>query len=266
MRFSIITPNYNGEIFLEETIKSVIAQKDFVDIEYIMVDGGSTDDSIDIIDKYRDIFAHCIIEKDSGPADAINKGFERATGDVVAWLNADDLYFPNTLARVRDAFDTAPEAAMCFGGCLIVDKNGEEIRDLITRFKELFFPISSRFTYQCINYISQPALFFRREAALSAGKLKEDMIAAWDYEYILRLWREGTAKRITGDPLSTFRWYDQSISGDNFRVQFKEEYEAAKEDAGSISLQTMCHFLVRWGIVGIYSIMAAVRERKQNYT
>lgn len=264
MRFSIITPNFNSERFLEQTIKSVIAQKDFVDLEYIMVDGGSTDGSIDIINKYRDNFTHCIIEKDNGPADAINKGFEYATGDIITWLNADDVYFPNTLARVRDAFDAAPAAAMCFGGCVIVDKNGEEIRDLITQFKELFFPISSRFTYQSINYISQPALFFRREAVQKAGSLRQDMIAAWDYEFILRLWHHGNAKRIKGEPLSAFRWYGQSISGQNFHLQFKEEYDAAREDAGLFSLQAALHCLVRWGIVGIYSIMSLLRRGKQD--
>ncbi len=262
MRFSIITPNYNGARFLEQTIQSVLTQKEEVELEYILVDGGSTDGSIEIIEKYRHEFAHCIIEKDSGPAQAINKGFALATGDVIAWLNADDIYFPSTLARVRDGFDFAPDASMCFGGCTIIDENGEEIRDAITRFKELFYPFSSRFTYQCINYISQPALFFRRDAVISAGPLRENMVAAWDYEFILRLWRQGGAHRIKGEPLSAFRWYGQSISGEHFRTQFREEYEAARNDAGLLSLQTPIHFLVRWSIVAIYSVMSAVRSLK----
>jgi len=261
MKFSIITPNFNGDRYLEQTIVSVLEQRTCVDLEYILVDGGSSDGSRDIIEQYRDEFAHCIIETDKGPANAVNKGLDRATGDIVAWLNSDDIYFPDTLARVRDAFALTPNASMCFGGCLIVDKDGEEIRDLITRFKELFFPVSSRFTYQCINYISQPALFFRNEAVERVGRLREDMVAAWDYEFILRLWREGTARRVAGPPLSAFRWYDQSISGGNYRTQFEEEYQAARADAGPLSLQTGIHFLVRWGIVAIYSAMAALRAR-----
>ena len=179
----------------------------------------------------------------------------------MAWLNADDIYFPRTLARVRDAFTVAPNSSMCFGGCVIINEKGEEIRDSITRFKQLFYPLSSRFTYQCINYISQPALFFRTEAVSRAGRLREDMVAAWDYEFILRLWKLGNACRVKGEPLSAFRWYDQSISGENFHLQFEEEYLAAKEDAGRVSLQTGIHFLVRWSIVGIYSAMSMVRSR-----
>lgn len=262
MKFSIITPNYNGGVYLEQTIQSVLEQRKDVELEYIMVDGCSTDGSLDIIDKYRDDFTHCIIERDQGPADAINKGLGLATGEVVAWLNADDIYFPRTLARVRDAFEIAPKAAMCFGGCIIIDEKGEEIRDSITGFKELFYPLSSRFTYQCINYISQPALYFRTDTVKKAGLLRQDMVAAWDYEFILRLWRYGNGQRIKGQPLSAFRWYGQSISGKNFHTQFKEEYEAAKEDAGKFSLQTVLHLFVRWGIVGIYSAMLMLRERE----
>lgn len=264
MRFSIITPNYNGARFLEQTIQSVLAQKRWVELEYILVDGGSTDGSIEIINRYRDQFAHCIIEEDSGPAQAINKGLRLATGEVVAWLNADDIYFPSTLARVRDAFAVAPDAAMCFGGCVIINEQGEEIRDSITRFKELFYPLSCRFTYQCINYISQPALFFRRDAVNRAEQLSEDMVAAWDYEFVLRLWRQGTAHRIIGDPLAAFRWHGQSISGEHFHTQFREEYEAAKKDAGALSLQTPIHFLVRLGIISIYSAMSVMRSTKGN--
>ena len=259
MLFSIITPNYNGATYLEQTIESVLQQTG-VDFEYIIVDGGSNDGSIEILAQYRKELAHCIVERDYGPAHAINKGLRLANGDVIAWLNADDIYFPRTLARVRDSFDIAPQASMCFGGCHIINEEGEEIRDAITRFKELFFPISNRFTYQCINYISQPALFFRGSAVKTVGLLREDMVAAWDYDFILRMWRQGYAQRIKGEPLSAFRWYDQSISGENFAIQFKEEYEAAKKDAGTFSLQTGLHFLVRWGIVGIYSAMAMTRS------
>ena len=263
MRFSIITPNYNGARFLELTIQSVLAQREFIALEYIMVDGGSTDGSLEIIDRYRDEFAHIVIEKDRGPAEAINKGLRLATGDAVAWLNADDVYLPRALTRVRDAFAVSPQASMCFGGCLIIDEKGNEIRDSITRFKELFFPLSGRFTYQCINYISQPALFFRTETVKKVGLLREDMVAAWDYEFILRLWKHGDACRVKGDQLSAFRWYDRSISGENFRIQFKEEYDAARNDAGPYSVQTFIHFLVRWGIVGIYSAMSMARSRSK---
>jgi glycosyltransferase involved in cell wall biosynthesis len=262
MRFSIITPNYNGERFLEETLSSVINQQsDTVELEYIVVDGNSTDGSHEIVNKYAADIAEIIIEDDSGPANAINKGFARATGDVIAWLNADDIYFPATLTRVKEAMEKSPDAALCFGYCPIIDENGREIRSSISTFKEFFYPFSCRFTFQSINYLSQPSLSFNRHAFVQAGFLREDMVAAWDYDFILRIWRAGGSTRVYGKPLAAFRWHEQSISGQHYKVQFREEYEAACSDAGPFSPQAFCHFFVRWGIVGIYSLMASFRQR-----
>ncbi|MCI5208514.1 MAG: glycosyltransferase [Candidatus Electrothrix sp. ATG2] len=265
MRFSIITPSYNSAPYLEQTIQSVLCQQegqDDITLEYIVVDGGSTDGSQEILRQYAQEITHTVIEPDTGPANALNKGLRLATGDVLAWLNADDLYYPGTLDRVRRALDCRPDAAFCFGGCPIIDKQGEEIRSGITRFKEFFYPFSSRFTYQCINYLSQPALFFRRQAVERAGLLPEDMVAAWDYDFILRLWHYGDAVQVAGSPLSAFRWHEGSISGQNFQVQFQEEYLAARADAGPLSPQTLAHFCVRRGIVGAYLLMAGVRKKQ----
>ncbi|XCN73552.1 MAG: glycosyltransferase family 2 protein [Candidatus Electrothrix aestuarii] len=265
MRFSIITPSYNSALYLEQTIESVLRQQEGegVSLEYIVVDGGSTDGSQKIIAQYAEYITHTIIEPDTGPANAINKGLRLASGDVIAWLNADDLYYPRTLERVRQALECRPAAAFCFGACPIVDEQGKEIRAGITRFKEFFYPFSSRFTYQCINYLSQPAMFFRRQAVDRAGLLSENMVAAWDYDFILRLWHFGDAVQVAGAPLSAFRWHEGSISGQNFQTQFQEEYLAAQVDAGVLSLQTVLHFFVRWGIVGAYSAMAQLRARGQ---
>jgi len=264
MRFSVITPNYNGEAYLEQTIRSVLSQRHAdIDLEYIVVDGNSTDRSLDIIDRYSADIDKLIVENDTGPANAINKGFAVATGDVVSWLNADDVYFKGTLRRVNKALSLCPDCALCFGACPIIDQHGREIRKWITRFKELFFPFSGRFTYQCLNYISQPALFFSRFAVEKAGKLNENMIAAWDYDFILRLWREGGAVRVKQKPLAAFRWHEASISGTNFDIQFQEELASVIRDAGLYSPQSIIHRGVRWGIVGIYTLMAHLRTRSR---
>ena len=261
MRFSVITPNYNGEAFLEKTICSVLAQRHAdIELEYIIVDGQSTDNSLKIIEKYSKEIALLIVEEDTGPGNAINKGFSAATGDVISWLNADDFYYPNALHRVGQMMTRHPEAAFCFGRCPIIDCQGKEIRHWITRFKELIFPLSCRFTFQCINYISQPAVFFSRQAFQHAGLLNENLVAAWDYDFFLRLWQQGKAVQVHGGPLAAFRWYEASISGQNFQVQFREELECALEDAGQCSIQGMIHSLVRWGIVGIYSLMGKMRR------
>ena len=254
---TVITPNWNGTRFLERCVQSVTRQRDDgVRLEYIVMDGGSSDDSLKVLDRYAGDIDVLVSERDDGPADAINKGLQRASGDIVAWLNADDWYYPGALRRVVDAFAAHPEKALGFGRCAIIDEADQEIRRGITRFKETFFPLSSRFTIQSINYISQPALFFRRSALEKAGGLREDLKAAWDYEFILRLWRQGGGFVIKGTPLAAFRWHEGSISGQHFRQQFQEEFAVAVADAGRLSPQALLHWGVRWGIVGSYSLMA----------
>jgi glycosyltransferase involved in cell wall biosynthesis len=261
MRFTVITPNYNGAAFLEQAIRSVVSQREQgLDLEYIVVDGKSTDGSLDIIQRFEKHIGRVIVEEDTGPANAINKGFAASTGEVVSWLNADDLYMPGALGRIQVAMKRNPDASFCFGRCPIIDEDGREIRKPITRFKEAFFPVSSPFTLQCVNYVSQPAVFFRRSALEHAGFLREDWIAAWDYDLWLRLLKQGRAVRIEGSPLAAFRWHEASIGGNRFSVQFKEELDAVISDAGPLAPQTLIHHGVRWGIVGIYSMMAWRRK------
>jgi glycosyltransferase involved in cell wall biosynthesis len=261
MKFTIITPNKNGGRFLKETIRSVISQTESgVDLEYIVIDGGSVDDSLKIIRSYEQDISQVISEPDRGPVSAINKGLRLASGEIVAWLNADDRYHPGALKRVAKVMAADPVRALCFGACRIIDEEDREIRKGITRFKEAFFPLSSRFTIQCLNYISQPAMFFRRSALEIAGYLREDLVAAWDYDFILRLWRQGGAVHVPGEPLADFRWHPDSISARRFAVQFKEEFDAAARDAGNLGPQTWIHGIVRWGIVGAYTLMAASRQ------
>lgn len=262
MKISVITPNFNGERFLEESLKSVQSQsRPGVEIEHIVIDGGSRDGSLAILDRYRAGLSHLVSERDEGPASAINKGFRLASGDLVTWLNADDRYRPGALERVARVMRDHPRRALCFGHCPIINEEGMEIRRGITRFKELFFPFSSRFMIQSINYISQPAMLFRRSALSQAGAfLREDLTAAWDYELILRLWRCGGAVHVPGGPLADFRWHPASISGQGFVRQFREELEVALADAGRYSPQAFLHRGVRWGIVTIYGIMARRRR------
>ena len=185
-----------------------------------------------------------------------------ASGEVLAWLNADDRYYPGTLKRVAEILTAHPKKALCFGACRIIDGTGREIRQGITRFKEAFFPLSSRFTIQCLNYVSQPAMFFRRSALEAAGPLREDMVAAWDYEFLLRLWRQGGATLVPGPPLADFRRHSGSISTRHFSVQFREEFAVAAADAGWLAPQTWIHWFVRWGIVGAYRLMADANETR----
>jgi glycosyltransferase involved in cell wall biosynthesis len=264
MKISIVTPNFNGGRHLDACLRSVHIQRaPGIDIEHIVIDGGSRDESHAILDQWRAHLARVVIEPDRGPADAINKGLRLASGELVGWLNADDYLLPGALTRFVETASRRPNAALYFGRCLIVDEQDREIRRGITRFKEAFFPISSRFVFQCINYISQPATLFRRAAIEAAGPLREELKAAFDYEFFLRLWRQGGAVCVPGGPLAAFRWHAASISGQQFARQFREEYEAARADAGRFAPQTLIHLGVRWGIVGCYTWMTRAHRAER---
>ncbi len=261
--FTVITPCRNAVRHLDRCLDSIHAQRrDSLRVQHIVMDACSKDGTLERLRARGDAIDILRSEPDAGPADAINRALPLAEGEIVAWLNADDEYEPHALARVGEAFSAAPRAAFVFGRCPIINEQGLEIRRPITRFKELFFPLSSRFTYQCINYLSQPAVFFRREAAKAAGPLRTDLRAAWDYEFFLRLWRQGGGRHVMGNPLARFRWHEESISGRHFALQFEEEYRAAVADAGAFSPQGIAHLFVKWGIIAAYRAMASARRRR----
>lgn len=261
MKFSIVTPSYNSAAYISDALQSVQRQRDEgVELEHIVVDGGSSDGTREILERNSKEIERLVIEKDQGPADAINKGFALARGDIFAWLNADDCYCDGALKRVEEKFAAHPSVAMCFGHCPIIDESGKEIRRPITRFKEFFYPLSGRFTILTLNYISQPAMFFRRTAWEQSGGLRLELKAAWDYALILALWDAGKIKRIDRPPLAKFRWHPASISGGGFQEQFREEYEIAAASAGVRHPAVILHWFVRRGITGIYRLMAARRN------
>lgn len=258
MKITILTPNHNGARWLARAMDSVLTQElaPGDELEYIVLDGGSTDGSVGIAWARRNFLTTIVSEKDKGPADALNKGFRRATGDLIGWLNSDDTYRPGALARALAAAKARPQAALFFGKCRIVDEAGREIRGFPTFVKNACFPFSSRFLIQSINYVSQPASWFRRSALEAAGgELRTDLKAAWDYELTLRLWKQGGGVRIPGEPLADFQWHPGSISGTHFERQFEEEYRVAAADAGRFSPQEALHWCVRRGIVACYRRM-----------
>jgi glycosyltransferase involved in cell wall biosynthesis len=122
-KVSIITPSFNQGRYIEATIQSVLAQ-DYANTEYIIVDGGSKDDSVDIIKKYEQHLTWWVSEKDQGHADALNKGFSRASGDILAWLNSDDLYYPYTISEAVTALKKHPEAGMVYADANLIDSAG----------------------------------------------------------------------------------------------------------------------------------------------
>ena len=169
MKISIVTPSLNQGQFIERTILSVLSQTGAFDLEHIIVDGGSEDDSLSIIRRYEDRL-RWVSEKDRGQSDAINKGFQMASGDILGWLNSDDTYIHGTLATVAQAYREEP-FEWCFGNCKNINERDREIRKLITRYK--IFE-SKRYSYRRLlskDFISQPAVFFTRHVYQEVGPL-----------------------------------------------------------------------------------------------
>ena len=176
---SIVTPSFNQAQYLEQTLRSVLEQ-DYPRIEYIVIDGASTDGSVDLIKICRDRLAFWVSEKDSGQAEAINKGLARATGEIVAWINSDDFYFPGAVASAVKAFETHPDAGIVYGDTVAVDENGEFIH----------FPKYAQWDLEDLltfNIIGQPAVFMRRDVLLKAGYLDPSFHFLLDHQLWIRM-------------------------------------------------------------------------------
>jgi glycosyltransferase involved in cell wall biosynthesis len=180
---SVVTPSYNQALYLEQTIQSVIGQ-DYPRIEYIVVDGASTDNSFEIIKKYNDRLAYWISEKDSGQAEAINKGFARARGEILAWLNSDDYYLPNTISAAVKCFEENPDVVMVYGDMLAVDGDGRTIN--ILKYKQY-----SLQDLLCFQIIGQSSAFFRRAAFEKTGLLDTSFHFMLDHHLWIRLAQQG---------------------------------------------------------------------------
>lgn len=180
---SIITPSFNQARYLEATIQSVLSQ-DYPYIEYMVIDGASTDDSVEIIRKYQDRFVYWASEKDSGQADAINKGLSRATGEIIAWLNSDDYYLPNTISRVVKTFNENPNVLMVYGDVLAVDEHGQAINAL--KYKQL-----SLEHLLCFQIIGQSSVFFQRKAYEKTGELDPTFNFLLDHQLWIRIAQQG---------------------------------------------------------------------------
>lgn len=180
MKVSIVTPSYNQACYLEETIRSVLDQ-DYPDLEYMIVDGGSTDGSLEIIRKYEDRLAWWVSERDRGQTDAINKGFARASGDVFAWLNSDDTYEPGAVSKAVAYLRAHREAGLVYGDANLIDENGKILGKFPAR------QTSYQKLLRGYVHIPQQAAFFRGSLWKKVGPLDPDFTFAMDYDLWVRL-------------------------------------------------------------------------------
>lgn len=212
---SVVTPSYNQGAFLEETIRSVLLQG-YPDLEYIVIDGGSTDESVGIIRKYEPWITYWVSEPDGGQTDAINKGISRASGDILAWLNSDDLYCPEALRRVGGYVAASPYVDLLYGDCEMIDGSGRVYDRFNVRSGDVFQLLGE-------NFIAQPSAFWTRAAWEKVGGLDDRLHYVMDYDLWLRMFVGGMTTVYVPTVFSRFRYHEVSKSTAS-AIQFYREY------------------------------------------
>jgi GT2 family glycosyltransferase len=182
-KISVVTPSYNQAGYLEETMKSLLDQE-YPQLEYLVMDGGSTDGSVEVIKKYESRLAHWQSARDGGQADAVRQGLLRATGDIMAWLNSDDLILPGTLAYVADYFAQHPEVDVVYGHRLVINERSYEVARWV-------LPVHDAELLLWADFIPQETCFWRRSIYEKIGGMDPSFQFALDWDLLLRLQRAG---------------------------------------------------------------------------
>jgi glycosyltransferase involved in cell wall biosynthesis len=219
-KISIVTPSYNQAKYLEKTILSVISQ-DYPNLEYIIMDGGSTDGSLEIIKKYEKFITYWESKKDNGQADAIYRGFLKTTGNIIGWINSDDYFLKGALLTVGKTFMDNPDVIWATGHGIIVDEKGV----LIKKFWNSFISLHSMMAIGC--GIFQPSTFWKRDIFFSVDGFDMSLNYSFDYDLFLKLSKLQKPKRMNAF-LSAFRIHSDSktgISNSNEEVRKRNENE-----------------------------------------
>jgi glycosyltransferase involved in cell wall biosynthesis len=206
MKISIVTLSFNQHDFLREALESVLLQG-YPELEYIVIDPGSTDGSRELIKSYSDGIAHIVFEPDKGASDGLRKGFAMATGEIFGFLNSDDLLEPTSLQRVAGFFRAHPECEMVMGNGYIVDVEGRPVRHVKSRG----FTVD-RYLYGGTQFLQQ-STFFRREAYLNSPGFNPNTKTCWDGELFVSMVHRGAKVGYMDADLSRFRIHSQSITG-----------------------------------------------------
>jgi glycosyltransferase involved in cell wall biosynthesis len=254
VKISVVTPSFNQCGFLARTAESILSQRGDFELEWIVVDGGSTDGSVELLRGITDPRVLVTSEPDRGQSHAINKGLALARGDVIAWLNADDLYPPGALAEVARAFTAHTDANWLVGRYEIIDADDRPIRPGVVRYKERRL---RRYSYRALlreNFLPQPAVFWRRSFGGEVGPLDESLHWTMDYDLWLRMGRR--CDPLIMDPLlARFRVHERSKSGAFDRRQFDEGYAVASRYFAGDGVSRILHRFNVEKIVWAYRAM-----------
>ncbi|MDH4182584.1 MAG: glycosyltransferase [Nitrospinota bacterium] len=216
MKISVVTISFNQAKYLEEAILSVITQS-HPDMEYIVVDPGSTDGSRKIIEKYRDRITKVIYEPDDGPADGLNHGFANAAGVIYGFLNSDDVLEPGAISTMAQYFHTKPELDVISGHSWIIDEKGKFERRIYSHCFSIWMAAYGA------SRLVQPSTFFRKAAFAGVGGFNRDNRVAWDAELYLDMALAGARFAVVPEFISRRRIYKETITGgDNYPGQLSD--------------------------------------------
>lgn len=217
-KITIVTPSYNQGDFIEATILSVLGQG-YPNLEYIIIDGGSTDKSISIIKKYASQLHYWVSEKDNGQADAINKGFFLGCGEIFAWLNSDDLYMPGTLFRISEIYlASSNKLSVFFGNCIHFGSAGTEVYVTGSDVGQN----SELYELNLYDYIIQPSSFWSKAVWKQVGELNTTLHYGFDWEWFLRAKASGVKLQPLSDLFSLYRIHSQHKSSAGGEARYQE--------------------------------------------
>lgn len=260
-KITIVTPSYNQGEYLEETIRSVLLQG-YPNLEYIIIDGGSNDNSVEIIKKYSPWLAYWVSEKDQGQSNGINKGFQKATGDIIAWLNSDDYYFQGVLSRVAQEIKPQKKRFVVTGKVFLSNINTfHGLSPVFSRYNLLFHLESGKLNLPIVMP-PQPGIFWHKEVFEKIGLLDENLDKTMDYEYWLRMMFPHKYKFYAiPSGFAYYRIYPESKSGQGWHT-FNGEYQKVfTQYWNSLNLFDQVFAKLYW-LSSSYLFMFALRCKK----
>jgi glycosyltransferase involved in cell wall biosynthesis len=234
-KISIVTPNYNYGQFIEETIRSVLLQG-YPNLEYIVIDGNSTDNSVEIIKKYEPWLSYWVSEKDNGQTNAINKGVEKSGGEIFNWINSDDILDKSVLQEVAKSW-IEDQPHILLGACTTVDFRNNS-NNLVTVWKPRKWSKSIDFLPHNWPLLSQPSTFLSLDLLSSVGKFREDLYYVMDWEFYLRATvklRKSLKVKIVEQNLSVAKIHQISKTGRDWKPVENEQYQILQEYCGVLS-------------------------------
>lgn len=247
---SIVTPSYNQGQFIGNTIESVLRQS-YPNIEYVVVDGASSDNTSEVLERYRGRINRIISEPDNGQSDAINKGFRLARGELVGWVNSDDILYPNCVEEIIRLYEGHPDGVIFYGAVVnFIDKCG-----VVLSKREQCVESKDHLLNHDYNLI-QPGSFYRSEVVREVGYLNEEAVYCMDLDFWLKLLDYGSAYYVTNEPLAGFRIWEKSktsTGGLKFLRNIRQVLESHNARAFSPNMRRLWWFSCKLVLEQVFS-------------